>query len=58
MVHDFNPSTGEAGWGRGRQIPEFKASLIYRMSSRTARAIQRNTVLKTKTKTKQKITIL
>jgi hypothetical protein len=27
--------------GRGRQISEFEASLLYRMSSRTARAIQR-----------------
>jgi hypothetical protein len=34
------------GRGRGRQISEFKASLIYRASSRTARAIQRNHVLK------------
>jgi hypothetical protein len=30
--------------GRGRQISEFKASLIYRVSSRTARATQRNPV--------------
>jgi hypothetical protein len=29
---------------------EFKASLVYRMSSRTARALQRNPVLKNKTK--------
>jgi hypothetical protein len=36
--------------GRGRRIPEFEASLVYRVSSRTARAIQRNPVLK---KTKQ-----
>jgi hypothetical protein len=28
--------------GRGRQISEFKASLVYRVSSRTARATQRN----------------
>jgi hypothetical protein len=34
--------------GRGRQISEFKASLVYRVSSRTARAIQRNPVLKKK----------
>jgi hypothetical protein len=34
--------------GRGRQISEFEASLIYRMSSRTARATQRNPVLKKK----------
>jgi hypothetical protein len=30
--------------GRGRQISEFKASLVYRMNSRTARATQRNPV--------------
>jgi hypothetical protein len=38
--------------GRGRQISEFEASLVYRVSSRTARAIQRNPVAKTN-KTKQ-----
>jgi hypothetical protein len=32
--------------GRGRQISEFKASLVYRVSSRTAMATQRNPVLK------------
>jgi hypothetical protein len=32
--------------GRGRQISEFEASLVYRVSSRAARAIQRNLVLK------------
>jgi hypothetical protein len=32
--------------GRGRQISEFEASLIYRVSSRTARTIKRNPVLK------------
>jgi hypothetical protein len=31
--------------GRGRQISEFEASLVYRVSSKTARAIQRNPVL-------------
>jgi hypothetical protein len=35
--------------GRGRQISEFEASLVYRVSSRTARAIQRNPVSKNKT---------
>jgi hypothetical protein len=35
MAHTFNPST----W-------KFKASLVYRVSSRTARAIQRNPVSK------------
>jgi hypothetical protein len=32
--------------GRGRWISEFKASLVYRVSSRTARATQRNPVSK------------
>jgi hypothetical protein len=34
--------------GRGRQISEFEASLVYRVSSRPARATQRNPVSKTK----------
>jgi hypothetical protein len=42
--------------GRGRWISEFEASLVYRVSSRTARAIQRNPVSETKqNKTKQNI---
>jgi hypothetical protein len=36
--------------GKGRQISEFEASLVYKVSSRTARAIQRNPVLKNKQK--------
>jgi hypothetical protein len=40
--------------GRGRQISEFEASLVYRVSSRTARAIQRNSVSEKQNKTKQK----
>jgi hypothetical protein len=41
--------------GRGRWISEFEASLVYRVSSRTARAIERNPVLKNKTnKTKRR----
>jgi hypothetical protein len=36
--------------GRGRRISEFEASLVYRLSSRTARATQRNSVLKRKKK--------
>jgi hypothetical protein len=32
--------------GRGRQISEFEASLVYRVSSRTARAKQRKPVSK------------
>jgi hypothetical protein len=42
--------------GRGRQIYEFEPSLVYRVSSRTARATQRNPVSKNnnnKTKTKK-----
>jgi hypothetical protein len=31
---------------RGRQIFEFEASVVYKVSSRTARAIQRNPVSK------------
>jgi hypothetical protein len=34
--------------GRGRGISEFEGSLIYRVSSRTARNIQRNLVSKNK----------
>jgi hypothetical protein len=30
--------------GRGKRISEFEASLAYKVSSRTARAIQRNPV--------------
>jgi hypothetical protein len=41
--------------GRGRRISEFEASLIYKVSSRTVRAIQRNPVSKNqKTKRKNK----
>jgi hypothetical protein len=36
--------------GRGRWISEFEASLVYKVSSRTARAIQRNPVSKKKKK--------
>jgi hypothetical protein len=43
VVHAFNPQ--HLG-GRGRWISEFKASLVYRVSSRTAKATQRNPVLK------------
>ena len=44
VAHAFNPST--LG-GRGRWISEYEASLVYRVSSMTARAIQRNPVSKT-----------
>jgi hypothetical protein len=40
--------------GRGRWISEFKASLVYRVSSRTAKAIQRNPVSKKKKKKKER----
>ena len=43
MAHACNPST--LG-GRGRRVSEFEASLVYRVSSRTATAIQRNPVSK------------
>ena len=42
-MHAFNPGTGEA------EASEFKASLIYGRSSRIAREMQKNPVLKTTT---------
>jgi hypothetical protein len=39
--------------GRGRQISEFEASLVYKVSSRTARATQRNRVSKNQKKKKK-----
>jgi hypothetical protein len=53
VAHAFNPSM--LG-GRGRQISEFEASLVYRVSSRTARATQRNPVSENKTKQNKIIT--
>jgi hypothetical protein len=47
VVHTFNPSTRG---GRGRQISKFEASLVYRVSSRTAKTIQRNPVSKNQKK--------
>jgi hypothetical protein len=38
---------------RGRRISEFEASLVYRVSSRTAKATQRNPVSKNKKKKNQ-----
>jgi hypothetical protein len=40
--------------GRGRRISEFEVSLVYKVSSRTARAIQRNPVLEEKKKKERK----
>jgi hypothetical protein len=42
------------GRGRGRKISEFEASLVYRVSSGTARATQRNSVLKKKKRKKER----
>ena len=51
VAHTFNPRGG-----RGRQISEFEASPVYRVSSRTAMATQKNPVLgKKQNKTKQNI---
>jgi hypothetical protein len=49
-MHTSNPSTYR---GRGRWIFEFKASLVYRASSRTARGTQRNPVSKNQTNKKK-----
>ena len=40
--------------GRGRQISEFEASLVYKVSSRTARATQRNPVSKKQKKERKR----
>ena len=40
-------------YSRGRQISEFKGSLVYRVISRTARAIQGDPVPKKQNKSKQ-----
>jgi hypothetical protein len=45
VAHAFNPS-------RGRRISEFEASLVYKVSSRTASVTQRNPVSKTPKKKK------
>jgi hypothetical protein len=50
-AHTFNPSAQEAEAGRSGRAFEFEASLVYRVSSRTARATQRNPVSKKQTKT-------
>jgi hypothetical protein len=53
VAHTFNPSTPEAKAGG---FLEFEVSLVYKVSSRTARAIQRNPVSKKQNKTKNKQT--
>jgi hypothetical protein len=45
IVHILNPSTWEEETGGSL---EFEATLVYRVSSRTARATQTNPVLKLK----------
>jgi hypothetical protein len=40
--------------GRGRWISEFEASLVYKVSSRAARATQRNPISKKQNKTNKK----
>jgi hypothetical protein len=42
--------------GRGRRISEFEASLVYRESSRTARATQRNHFQREKKRKESKTT--
>jgi hypothetical protein len=44
--------------GKGRQISEFEARLVYRVSSRTARAIQRNPVSKNKNKNERERAVM
>ena len=53
MAHSFNPSTWEA---EAVDLIEFEASLVYKLSSSTARATQRNLVSKKKKKSKMKQT--
>jgi hypothetical protein len=50
VAHTCNPSMG----GRGRRISEFKASLVYRVSSRTTRATQKNPDSKNQNQNKTK----
>lgn len=50
----FNPR--RAVWpgmgGKGRRMSEFETSMVYRVSSRIAEAVQRNSVLQNKNKAK------
>jgi hypothetical protein len=52
VAHSFNPSIWEA---EASGFSEFKANPVYRVSSRTARATQRNPVSKKKKKKKKKL---
>lgn len=51
QASNSSPPEAKSGW-----VFEFKASLIYRMSSRTAKATQRNHVSKKKEKGTLKLT--
>jgi hypothetical protein len=53
LAHAFNPSTREAE--AGGFLSSRPACLVYRVSSRTARATQRNPVSKNKKQTKKRI---
>jgi hypothetical protein len=56
VLSKYFQNPAQSGNFRGRRISEFEASLVYKVSSRTARAIQRNPVSKNRknqTKTKQ-----
>jgi hypothetical protein len=55
-VHAFNPSTQEEE--AGGFISEFEASLVYKVSSRTARAIQKNPVSKNKKQNKKRVALV
>ena len=52
FVHKWRTTLIPARRKLTQGISEFKACLVWRMSSRTGRAIQRKPVLKTQTKTK------
>jgi hypothetical protein len=59
LLKNFTGRGGTCLWsqhlgGRGRRISEFEASLVYKVSSRTARTIQRNPVSKKNQKKKRK----
>jgi len=49
VAHTFSPSTGEAQAGT-LELYKFKAKLVHRVSSRLARATQRETLFQNKLK--------
>ena len=57
FLYVFCVGSGRCKWhlgGRGRKISEFEASLVYKVSSWTARATQRNPVSKKKKEKKER----